>query len=683
MNIISRIQLPTTAENFDLYFKFETGRVNFNLGDRQIILPEDSTLSLNTYFNSIYEYFYTKYTALSSLYYLLKLEGDFEVIAYRETSNRLERELISHQKILQCQLSDYVKIDLPELRQNQEAGRIYLEITSLNQQGLFAEGLLVTEQEKRQDVSLGIISCTFKKEVYIKKTVNTILQDSALQRKNFKIFVVDNGRTLNKNDFEDDRVGLILNRNVGGSGGFTKGLIEGLQEEKYTHFLFMDDDIELDSEAIYKLFSLYEYAKEDFAIAGSMLDLYKKHLLYEAGALYNKDLDDEGNAYDHQFTVVPLKHNLDLSSPTSLNLLLVEDDIDYGGFWFFAFSKEIVEKAGLLLPLFIKIDDMEFGLRIKKYLNIVAFPSVAVWHEPFYAKKPGWDIYYHTRNNLIANSIHNSLDYIRMVKDLTIAIFFNVLIFDYNSAIMFLKAFQDYMQGPNFIVNNDPEILHSKICGLSKSHKSQTVLSRSVLDSKDYQTTKLGKIQKLGLLLTLNGHFLPQFLIRNESAIVRYGLTEQDHDSICKGFARKKIIFIQEPIPFSYHNELDRRAGINILLAWFQIVMRSILQWSNVSAEWKKAAKNLTSVQFWQSYLESSLSDNTQTQLSDYVNLEKAAYSFPAQSLPIEMNRKDAKDAFALAEPLEREASRSRSVPEGREEKKEEEKSGNLTLGRE
>jgi len=49
-------------------------------------------------------------------------------------------------------------------------------------------------------------------------------------------------------------VQLIPNKNVGGSGGFARGLVEALQENTYSHFLFMDDDIELDSESIYRLF---------------------------------------------------------------------------------------------------------------------------------------------------------------------------------------------------------------------------------------------------------------------------------------------------------------------------------------------------------------------------------------------------------------------------------------------
>jgi galactofuranosylgalactofuranosylrhamnosyl-N-acetylglucosaminyl-diphospho-decaprenol beta-1,5/1,6-galactofuranosyltransferase len=607
MNVVSRVQFPKTAEISDLYFKVSNDiLINFDGDKNQIILHQDSTISLNTYFNSIYEKYYTKYTSIKSLYYLLKLEGDFEVFAYRETSEASTRELIFTQTIKDCQLSDYVKVILPELKQSQESGRIYLEITCISKQGLFTEGLVVTKQEKYRDVSLAIITCTFKKEVYVKKTVNTILQDSFLQDKKFKVFVVDNGRTLNASDFKDYRVKLISNRNFGGSGGFTKGLIEALQEGVYTHFLFMDDDIELDSEAIYRLFSLYEYAKQDVAVAGSMLDLYKKHILYEAGAIYNKSIDDEGNIKQDKFTGYPLKHNLDLRNTTTLNSLLLEDNIDYGGFWFFGFSKEIVERIGLPLPLFIKIDDMEFGLRINEHFEngIVAFPSVAVWHEPFYAKRPIWDFYYYIRNHLITNSIHSSLEYVKTVKIFTNCILYYLFIFDYNSAQMVVKGFEDYMQGPNFITSNTPEILHAKIFESSRSYKNQTILTDSVSSSEISQITRADKVQKLVSLLTLNGHLLPQFLIADETAVIRFSVKEKERDTLCKGLAKKRILYVIEENPNSYQYELDQKAGINILLTWFNSAIRSYLRWSSVSAEWKKAFKDLTSMQFWQKYLE-------------------------------------------------------------------------------
>lgn len=124
-----------------------------------------------------------------------------------------------------------------------------------------------------------------QKEAYIKNTLATIFKDNLLQKKDFKIFVVDNGRTLNEADFRDPKLKLVPNINAGGSGGFTRGLVEALDEKVYSHFLLMDDDIELESECIYRLFSVHEYAKTDFAVAGGLLNLNKKHMLYEAGAM--------------------------------------------------------------------------------------------------------------------------------------------------------------------------------------------------------------------------------------------------------------------------------------------------------------------------------------------------------------------------------------------------------------
>jgi len=62
-----------------------------------------------------------------------------------------------------------------------------------------------------------------------------------------------------------------------------------------------------------------------------------------------------------------VKSNLDLQTAASLNLLLLEEHIDYGGFWFFSFSKEVVEEIGLPMPFFIKVDDVEFGLNYRTF----------------------------------------------------------------------------------------------------------------------------------------------------------------------------------------------------------------------------------------------------------------------------------------------------------------------------
>ncbi|MBF2064483.1 MAG: glycosyltransferase [Calothrix sp. C42_A2020_038] len=607
MQVVSRLQLPKTLEIVDLYVKLHgSAFIDFDTENSMIALLSNDTISFNTYFNSVYESFYTKYTTLNDLSYQLKLIGAFEVNVYRERYGVDERELIYSNKIQSQDLSKYIEFSLPQLKPVSEAGRIYLEITCLSDEGKFIEGLLVTQIPKQRDVLLAIITCTFKKEDYVKKTVNSITQDNLLEKHNFKVFVIDNGKTLTKNSFPDSRVALVSNRNVGGSGGFTKGLIEALQEGVYTHFLFMDDDIELDSEVIYRLFSLYEYAKTDFAIAGSMLDLYRRHCLYEAGALYNKAEDKKGNIKDSNYVVVPLKHEIELRDTSKLNSLLLEDDIDYGGFWFFAFSKTIVDKIGLPLPFFIKIDDMEFGLRIKQLFknSIVAFPSIAVWHEPFYAKNPGWDIYYSFRNMLITDAIYGFSKYWTTTYHLSGVIIYNLLVFNYNTARIYIKALNDFLEGPNFLRQNDPEVLHGKICGYAKSSKSQTTIAKATTLDQDYKIVKVSKVQKVISLLTLNGHFLPKFMIRDESVFINYPRIEAQRDSICKAFTKKRILMKINDIPVLYQNELDQEAAFHILSAWIKSLVKITMQWSSVNQQWKEAAEGFTSLEFWQTYLE-------------------------------------------------------------------------------
>lgn len=605
MQILSRLQLPKTSETSEMYVKLD-GQASIDFDAGKIILHQGDTLSFNTYFNSIYESFYSEYTTINQFLYQLKVIGDFEISVYRERYGVAEKELICNQKIQNQSFSDYVELSLPQLEPNSQAGRIYIEITCLSEQGIFVEGLVATPQPKQRDISLAIITCTYKKEAYVTKTADLIAKDKLLQDKEFKIFVVDNGKTLNQSDFADSRVTLIPNRNVGGSGGFTRGLIEALEEDAYTHFLFMDDDIELDSEVVYKLFPLYENGKKDFAVAGTMLDFYQKHLLYEAGALYNKYRDDEGNIQNREFNIASLKQDIDLRDSSTLNLLLLDEEVDYGGFWFFAFSKEVVQNIGLPLPFFIKVDDIEFCLRVKEYLNnaIVAFPSFAVWHEPFYVKNPVWDIYYCSRNMLIANTMHGSLKYWDAVKSITGGVFYHLLLFNYNTAKMYVKAFEDFLKGPNFLKENDSEILHTQITGDSKSHKSQTVVANTTELSNDYQISKVGKAQKLISLLTLNGHLLPSFMIRDESVFISYPEDKTKRDSICKVFTKKRLVLKYKEVPSLYYNELDNQAAFDILSAWAKTVIKSTLGWSNITKQWQKSAKEFTSMQFWQNYLQ-------------------------------------------------------------------------------
>lgn len=599
MTILSRIRLPEPTGPTDLYVRSSTDfRIESNGRDRTIHLTQGDQLSFNTYFNSLYESFYAKYTSLTEVYYLLRVAGRFTVSLYREHVDRPGRQLIHCQTLTDCHLEQPVRVNIPGFAKP-DAGRIYLELVCLSDRGVFQESWFATDTSPNQTVHLGIISCTYKKEAYIQKTVNTILQDTALSTKSLQVFVVDNGQTLAPDTFPDQRVQLIPNRNLGGSGGFTRGMVEALQHDDLTHLLVMDDDVELDSESIYKLFALYEYANSEFAVSGAMLDLYQKQMLFEAGAHYAKSIFREGF---EPFELTSLKNDLDLQHPESLNILLKEEHIDYGGFWFFAFPKTFVQAMGLPLPFFIKGDDVEFGLRISQKFQqkIIAFPSISVWHEPFYAKFPVWDSYYYFRNFMAIHAIHGSLSYLKAVKDITMRLVYMLLFFDYNSAGMLVKAFEDYIKGPEFIKQQDAESYHVQIVNLSKSHLNQTI-DHSFKPAQIPAVAQAGLFRKLVSLLTLNGHFLPDFLIQQEPALIWYAPGYPGQRS--RALARKRIHIFKEKMACVYQYEMDKLSGFKILRDWCKLVWVGFSCWSTVNLAWKRSASEFGSLSFWQNYL--------------------------------------------------------------------------------
>ncbi|MGV0025564.1 glycosyltransferase family 2 protein [Phormidesmis priestleyi] len=477
MKIVGTIKLPKSADISDLYIQCnEAASIAYHKESQKVALRQGGVISSSSYFNSFYEKYYIKYTTLRSIYYRLKLEGDFQISVYREVDGSSEKETISEEKFEKCHLSNSINLLPVTLLQNENAGRLYIEITCLSEQGIFEAGWIATDEPKAREISLGIVICTFKKEEYVKNTLAAILQDKLLQDKKLKVFVVDNGKTLDQSNFRDSRLTLIPSKNAGGSGGFTRGLVEALEENIYSHFLVMDDDIELESESICRLFSVHEYAKSDFIIAGGLLNLNKKCVLYEAGATYNESPKTKGASG----SLTPLNHNIDLQTANSLNQLLIEADADYGGFWFCSFSKEIVEKIKLPLPLFIKLDDVEFCMRAKRALglSIVTFPSMAVWHLPASAKNLNWETYYYFRNDLITYAIHFSPNYTYTVSNFTKEIILALLKPDYDRAQMLIQAFEDYLKGPDLIRTSEPDIFHLNILKLSRSYENQVKVDR-------------------------------------------------------------------------------------------------------------------------------------------------------------------------------------------------------------
>ena len=79
------------------------------------------------------------------------------------------------------------------------------------------------------DIRIALTTVTFKKEEYI--ICNMELLERELfytdepAKDHIKVRIIDNGRTLDPEDFKSEYMELIHNENTGGSGGYTRGMI--------------------------------------------------------------------------------------------------------------------------------------------------------------------------------------------------------------------------------------------------------------------------------------------------------------------------------------------------------------------------------------------------------------------------------------------------------------------------
>lgn len=311
------------------------------------------------------------------------------------------------------------------------------------------------ECQNPDTVNCAIIFCTYKREKFIIKNVNYLLNNlKNISDFKCRIIVVDNARTLSVSDFVDD-VTLIENINNGGSGGFKKGMETAAEIGGFTHFILMDDDVEIEFTSIQKLLNFLRFLKpeyKDLSIAGSMLYMDKPTIQFEAGGHFGKNGKQR-----------PFGHFLDLSKPENLELNERENDINYGGWWMMCMPFKLIESGNYPLPFFLKYDDIEYALRNK--LRIITLNGVGVWHEKFETKYNSSTEYYNMRNYLHLCALHcDNFSPRKLVRKQIRA---KKVRQQYKMAEAVRLGYEHFLCGLNWLENLDAEENHRRICALN------------------------------------------------------------------------------------------------------------------------------------------------------------------------------------------------------------------------
>jgi len=141
--------------------------------------------------------------------------------------------------------------------------------------------------------------------------------------------------------------------------------------------------------------------------------------------------------------------------------------------------RSVIEEVGLALPVFIKWDDAEYGLRARKHgYPTVSMPGVAAWHVPWQDKNDAhdWQAYYHVRNRVITALLHSPYDHGgALVSESAETQVQHLLSMQYSTAALRVLALEDVLSGPDHLHRD----LLSKMASCAPSARSTPTPSPS------------------------------------------------------------------------------------------------------------------------------------------------------------------------------------------------------------
>jgi galactofuranosylgalactofuranosylrhamnosyl-N-acetylglucosaminyl-diphospho-decaprenol beta-1,5/1,6-galactofuranosyltransferase len=471
-------------------------------GRGEIELGREQMVDFDSYFNALFESHVARMSAIRTVYLQLKVRGVVALTVCRSSRN-LPEQLVVRQTLGSGPDKVVTHVVRVEFVEEPLRGRLYFTLTGLHEKSALEEARwCVASDEIRRDVKIDAILCTFKREKFLKRTVSVVCGAEELGEHLNRVIIVDNACTLKAEDFPDPRVALYPQDNVGGSGGFTRGLIESLSDPRSTHFVFMDDDIEIHPETLFRVVSYLSIMKGEHAIDGGMIDLSRPNKLWETGAVRNPA---------QPFRMTPLYDGLELGNKEALAIVAEVQYPEYGGWWLFACPKSAPPKVGLPAAMFIHADDIEYSNRLERGgVHGYPIPGIAVWHPPFYAKTPDWMFYYDIRNHLICDSIHPKFTPWQVFRTLTYFLHYDLMRFNYLLPTLLLEGLRDFMAGPE-VAFSDPVKKHEHILALTKENASRPdPRELDVADGLHDLPLNQSLLAKALRVVTLNGHWLAE-----------------------------------------------------------------------------------------------------------------------------------------------------------------------------
>jgi galactofuranosylgalactofuranosylrhamnosyl-N-acetylglucosaminyl-diphospho-decaprenol beta-1,5/1,6-galactofuranosyltransferase len=586
---------------------------------RSAVISAGRRVSFATYFNAFPASYWRRWTTINSVTLRIRIAGESSVILYRSTAR-------GH-----CHPVETIRVesDEPETIERSlsldpfiDGGWYWFDIVA-GPQGttlIAADWLAQTEAAPRGTVSLGIT--TFNTPEFMMEGLRTLGDAVEVHDLLDKVYVIDQGtnRVSNHPAFADaakrlgDKLQVVEQGNIGGSGGFSRAMDETVRAGQSEYVLLMDDDVKLDPEGILRAATFADLARKPTIVGGHMFSLYDRSVLHafaEAVAPYRWWWGTAPNTKG--------RHDFGRRNLRNTPWLHRRADADYNGWWMCLIPTRIIRELGLALPVFLKWDDAEYGVRARDHgYPTVSLPGVASWQATWDDKDDArdWQAYYHLRNRVVSALLHSgqrrggkllgeSLE--RQLQSL--------LSMQYSTVALRLLAIEDVLTGPAHLHRE----IGTKLKQLREYQKQFTDAQKAAdLESfppprrrapeavKDSTTPT----NKLNLLAKALSGTLRQFRAPGEAATKRpqMALPFQDASWWVLVKLDSALVSTAEGKHAAWY---QRNPKLFRSLGWRSVVAHRRLRrrWSRLSAEYRAAAPEFTSPQKWRETFGASLGD--------------------------------------------------------------------------
>jgi galactofuranosylgalactofuranosylrhamnosyl-N-acetylglucosaminyl-diphospho-decaprenol beta-1,5/1,6-galactofuranosyltransferase len=415
-------------------------------------------LSFGTYFNAFPASYWRRWTVVTDVTLTVRLRGlGATVIVYKSMAKGHSQRVGSADTTTDG--SSTFTLDLT-LKPFVDGGWYWYDVIAGDDDVVVesAEWTAEVPDDRAQHGTVDIAITTMNRPDFCAKLIGQIGDDAELRPFLDTVFVMEQGtdKVVDSPDFAKaqgalgDTLRMIEQGNLGGSGGYARGQLESIRKGTATYAMMMDDDVVCEPEGIIRAVTFADLARRPTIVGGHMFNIYSRSRLHSFGEIVQPWRFWWQSPFDTYSDWDLAGRNL-----RSSRWLHKRIDVDFNGWFMCLIPRQILEEIGLSLPLFIKWDDSEYGLRAKAAgYPTVTFPGAAVWHVPWTDKNDGldWQAYFHQRNRFIAALLHSPYPKGgRMVRESRNHQISHLVSMQYSTVEIRHQALLDVLAGPDHL----------------------------------------------------------------------------------------------------------------------------------------------------------------------------------------------------------------------------------------